>query len=525
MVDTSTFPYDCMVLIESPDPQKPGWYDQGSGVVIGPHTILTASHVVYSVSEQTSYQSFQLYLGWNAPDPKLQSGFISTTCTPHGWEIGSLGSDNLSPSDSAWDFAVIDTSYTFSSWLGVQLNDSGGLEHLTGYAGTAGGYLTDQIGTLSADPTYSIYDYGTISSEKGDSGGPIWRDLTGSGADYVTGVVSTAGHACQLTTKDWSYIESWVTQDGYSLSPAGEVEIWDMGTTNNVVSQEIVSKNPGPQWQAIGTGKFYDYLGQDILWQNSSTGQAAIWEMVGGTPINGGVLNANPGPGWKAVGSGDFNGDGLSDILWQNTSTGQAAVWEMAGTNIIGGGVVNADPGPSWKAVGTGDFNDDGKADILWQNQSTGQVAIWTMNGASQEGPGQILALNPGPDWQAIGSGDFDGRGWDGDILFQSRSTGQVAIWEMNGANIIGGGAVNAYPGSNWQAIGAADLPVPYIPGDIIVPHSGILFQDASSGQIAIWDMNGNAITGGGVVNANPGSSWHAVGVNPNDGNILFQHS
>jgi hypothetical protein len=103
----------------------------------------------------------------------------------------------------------------------------------------------------------------------------------------------------------------------------------------------------------------------DILWQNS-LGQAAIWEMNGNGLTGGGVVSPNPGPAWQAIGTGDFYHNSLSDILWQNTD-GQAAIWEMNGTKLIGGGVVSPNPGPSWKAIGTGDFNDDGHSDILWQ--------------------------------------------------------------------------------------------------------------------------------------------------------------
>ena len=40
-----------------------------------------------------------------------------------------------------------------------------------------------------------------------------------------------------------------------------------------------------------------------------------------------------------------------------------------------------------WKIVGTGDFNGDGKSDILWQDTS-GNVAIWFMNGTQASGAG-----------------------------------------------------------------------------------------------------------------------------------------
>ena len=84
-----------------------------------------------------------------------------------------------------------------------------------------------------------------------------------------------------------------------------------------------------------------------ILWQNTSTGQASIWDMTGSTLVGGGTVSPNPGPSWRAVGTGDFNDDGHSDILWQNTSTGQASIWEMNGNSLIGGGAVSPNPGPS----------------------------------------------------------------------------------------------------------------------------------------------------------------------------------
>ncbi len=107
--------------------------------------------------------------------------------------------------------------------------------------------------------------------------------------------------------------------------------------------------------------------------------------MNGNTLVGGGAVSPNPGPSWRAVGTGDFNKDGHSDILWQNTSTGQASIWEMSGNTLIGGGAVSPNPGLAWHAVGTGDFSHDGFSDILWQNTSTGQASIWEMNGRHLE--------------------------------------------------------------------------------------------------------------------------------------------
>jgi hypothetical protein len=276
----------------------------------------------------------------------------------------------------------------------------------------------------------------------------------------------------------------------------GQASVWEM-VGNTRTGGGTVSANPGPAWRAVGTGAFFSGDTSDILWQNTSTGQVAIWEMNGTTRAGGGTLSLNAGRTWKAVGTGDFNGDGDSDILFQNKSTGQVAIWEMDGSARTGGGTVSLNPGPAWKAVGTGDFNGDGDSDILFQNKSTGQVAIWEMDGNTRIGGGTV-SLNAGPAWKAIGTGDFNQDGLS-DILFQNKSTGQVAIWEMDGNTRIGGGTVSVNPGPSWHAIGTDG-------------GSDILFQN-TTGQVSVWDMDGNTRIGGGAVSANPGSSWHAVGL------------
>ena len=78
------------------------------------------------------------------------------------------------------------------------------------------------------------------------------------------------------------------------------------------------------------------------------------------------------------------------------------------------------------------DFNGDGKSDILWQNDN-GQVAIWELNGTTVIGGG--IVGNPGPSWEVIATGDFNGDGIS-DILWQNDS-GEVDIWEMNGTSLM----------------------------------------------------------------------------------------
>jgi len=65
--------------------------------------------------------------------------------------------------------------------------------------------------------------------------------------------------------------------------------------------------------------------------------------------------------------------------------------------------------GFEWTAVGTGDFNHDGHADILWSNTS-GQGAVWLMNGSTLAGFG-VSEGRMGAEWHVAGIGDFNGDG------------------------------------------------------------------------------------------------------------------
>jgi FG-GAP repeat protein len=120
----------------------------------------------------------------------------------------------------------------------------------------------------------------------------------------------------------------------------------------------------------------------------------------------------------------------------------------MDGNTRIGGGAVSINPGPDWQAIGAGDFNHDGFSDILLQNKNTGAVAVWEMDGSTRIGGGPVA--NPGLSLHAIGTGS---EGTSSDILLQN-TDGQVSIWEMNGNAIAERGQVGANPGLNWKAIG-----------------------------------------------------------------------
>ena len=67
---------------------------------------------------------------------------------------------------------------------------------------------------------------------------------------------------------------------------------------------------------------------------------------------------------------------------------------------------------------------------------------------------------------------------------------------------MIGGGPIAPIQGRVGSAVGTGDFN-----GD---GHSDILWQNAS-GQVSVWEMNGNDCDRRRAVAANPGPSWRAV--------------
>ena len=413
------------------------------------------------------------------------------------FEIAKTASGYASAPTTLVSFNGVDGSSPFGALIA---NADGDLFGMTIDGGASGIGTVFEIAVFEIEKTatgYASAPTTVVSFNGGANGehpeGGLIADANGDlfGTTNGGGEQFDDGTVFEITDSGFVPADSLLLQNAMS----GQATIWDLNG-NTLTGGGPVSPNPGPSWKAIGTGDFFGVGSSDILWQNTTSGQASIWQMSGDSLIGGGTVSPNPGPNWRAVGTGDFNDDGRSDILWQNTSTGQASIWEMNGNTLTGGGAVTPNPGPAWKAIGTGDFNKDGDSDILWQNTSTGQISIWEISGNTLKGGG-VVSPDPGPAWQAIGTGDFNHDGFSDDILFQNKSTGQVSIWEMNGNILTGGGPVSANPGPSWHAIGTDG-------------GSDILFQN-TSGQASIWEMNGNTIIGGGPVSANPGSSWRAV--------------
>jgi hypothetical protein len=169
--------------------------------------------------------------------------------------------------------------------------------------------------------------------------------------------------------------------------------------------------------------------------------------------------------------------------------------------------------------VRASDFSGDHKADILWRNSSTGDIALWLMNGTSFASGGTIYS-GAIPAWQIVGVGDFNGDG-RADLLWRNTATGDIAFWMMNGTAILSSGTVYSGAVPQWQIMAVADFD-----GD---GKADILWRNIATGDVAIWLMNGTAITSGGTIvpGLDPNLQFAGVGDLTGDGkaDILWRNT
>ena len=225
------------------------------------------------------------------------------------------------------------------------------------------------------------------------------------------------------------------------------------------------------------------------------------------------VMDFNAGPGNQRS---DWTSSIVNDAFSATPATGQLLQISEADLRLIDALGYNRVAAP--QIAKRADFNGDGIGDLLWQNDS-GQAAVWEMNGLNVVSGG-FVGGTPSAGWKVIGSGDFDGDG-KSDILWQNTSTGQAAVWEMNGLNVTDGNIVGGTPSAGWKVIGSGDFD-----GD---GKSDILWQNTTTGQAAVWEMSGLNVTNGNIVGGTPSAGWKVIGSGDFDGDgksdILWQNT
>jgi hypothetical protein len=142
--------------------------------------------------------------------------------------------------------------------------------------------------------------------------------------------------------------------------------------------------------------------------------------------------------GLAGIASADVNQDGVPDLLWRNSNTGDIGAWLLSGPTVLGSQLLSwpcgSDCFNQWKPVGA-----LGHDHLLWHNASTGQLASWVLSGATVT-HSETLSATCGPacasQWKAVGTGDFHQDGVSHGVLWHNASSGELGVWLVNGATV-----------------------------------------------------------------------------------------
>ena len=328
---TTIYPYNTVVYIRA------SFTDltlQGSGVLISPDEVLTASHVVYVQDEGTA-SSITVSPGYSAGSTPYGSASVASF---HYNPINDAGG-MLYPSDSQNDFAVIHLSHPFTG-LGTMSYGpgfGGGVASVTGYPGSANGAQVTSTQYTTLDPGYTLID-GTATGQ-GSSGGPVWV-TDSSGQAKAVGVVSAgigaSGWFNLITPSEANQIASWVAQDDNPLAAASAPGA-GLAAFNQTTQEAVIAKGQAYAGPVSGVqNQFADVAIDDLnvtlstknWYVKTGDGDDAV-AAFGGTNVLDGGTGSNFLTGAKGT-------DGGNDTFFLDASDPTTTTWDT---------IVNFHPG------------------------------------------------------------------------------------------------------------------------------------------------------------------------------------
>jgi 6-phosphogluconolactonase len=212
------------------------------------------------------------------------------------------------------------------------------------------------------------------------------------------------------------------------------------------------------RWRMVGTHDFNGDHETDVLWRHQTSGENVVWHMSGVDLATGTFLEppALSDTAWRIAGTADFNGDHRPDLMWHHVGSGELVFWYMNGS-VLSSGTFTSPPGlpdTSWRPAGVGDFNADAKPDVLWRNQVTGEMQAWFMDNSTRIGVAMMewaSSIDLGWTLSAIEDYDRDGQP---DLVWRHGTSGQNAMWFMNGVVLRDGTMITTMPDTGWTIVG-----------------------------------------------------------------------
>jgi V8-like Glu-specific endopeptidase len=319
--DTQLPPNNAVVFI---DATFPGGDEFGSGVLISPDEVLTASHIVFDSVHNEVASSIKVE-GFDADAAHFEASGLSGYFNPI-----QFTPDLISDEESQLDYAVIHLSSMINNptTMGLSSDFADGMATVSGYPTPPGFNPTDtspvsqasRMESVTLDPNFTLLD--GLGLGDGSSGGPVW--ITDSNNNpLVVGIASSAaGNAgspasfTQITAAALDTIETWVADDD---QPTPGLGVRDMTFDQSLGGHRFPYQGPVAgvenQYIEITTDKLNVSVATPNWFIHTGSGEDAIAVSSGTNVLDGGA------------GSNFLTGGSGSDTFFVDDRDPSATIW------------------------------------------------------------------------------------------------------------------------------------------------------------------------------------------------------
>ncbi|HPK70420.1 MAG TPA: carboxypeptidase regulatory-like domain-containing protein [Vicinamibacterales bacterium] len=315
-----------------------------------------------------------------------------------------------------------------------------------------------------------IYDSAGIQVGFGDAAGGVFMlDQLPAGSYYLR-TVNAAGFVDELYDN--------LPCPGGVCPPvtSGTAVSVASGVMTGDIDFRLMPLLPGGSVRSDFTGD----LTSDLLWRGTG-GDLWLWGIKNAAHATDAYVGAVADPNWEIKGQADLNGDGMTDLVWRHKLDGTVYYWQLDGAHwaMPATELFVATVDISYDIVGTGDFDGDGKADLLWRNPAIGDLWLWRMNGAEVLGQSYVDTVDLS--YAIRGLGDVNGD-LKADVIWQGVA-GDLWVWLMNGAVKDVQAYVGTVADQNYQVQQIADFDADM--------KADLLWWNSVAGDVWIWRLDG----------------------------------
>jgi len=260
--DQAQFPWRTVVYIEATFPN--GEILTGSGVMVGPNDLLTASHLIYNSTMGGAAATVTVVPAFDPTPLERPYGTLRASSIRYFTDFdpdgdGLIFDGDLGPTlaGSELDVALVNLGTPvgdLTGWMALDPVFVSGVVNVTGYPTVYGYNLMNDSGSALDSAVDWVTYFNGIEVQPGNSGGPVWywRD----GTPYVVGVVSTGGWAADIAGT-YATILGWISGNDDLIANANRTITGGVGndTIETEAGDDDIGGGAGNDLLLAGTGR------------------------------------------------------------------------------------------------------------------------------------------------------------------------------------------------------------------------------------------------------------------------------